>query len=192
MIKSHGVSRIGVMLLVAVFLNAILMPGIAASKESDCDFDKKKPALVHAQKVFDSGDFRCAEVELNALIKDKKTNLEDRAAARILLVKVYNAMIHEDLNKPVDQPAAEPVEKPAPPPPPPAKDTVVEKQPAAVVKSPVLESKTGGKPWYKKWWAMALGVGVVAAVAVAAGGGGDTPEEEEPNTLASPPPPPSK
>lgn len=188
MVKSKGVSRIGVLLLVAVFLNAILMPGMAASKEPDCDFDKKKPALVHAQEIYDSGDFRCAEVELNALIKDKETNLEDRAAARILLVKVYNAMIHEDLNKPVEQPAVEPVEKAAPP----AKDTVIEKQAAAVVQSPAFEPKSGGKPWYKKWWAMTLGVGVVAAVAVAAGGGGDSPEEEEPGALASPPPPPGK
>lgn len=30
------------------------------------------------------------------------------------------------------------------------------------------------KPWYSKWWAIALGVGLVAgAVVVATGGGGD-------------------
>ncbi len=28
------------------------------------------------------------------------------------------------------------------------------------------------KPWYKKWWAIGLGVGLIAVVAVAAGGGG--------------------
>jgi len=34
-------------------------------------------------------------------------------------------------------------------------------------------AKTEGKAWYKKWWAIGLGVGVVALAAVALGGGGD-------------------
>lgn len=186
MVMSNSLSRLGVLLLIAVFLNVTLLPGMAASKEPDCEYDKKKPSYVHAQKVFDLGDYRCVEEELNALINDKKTSLEDRAAARLLLVKVYNAMIHKDLSKPVEKPAAEPVEKPTVP----AKDTVVAKQPAAEAQPWTFESKSGGKPWYKKWWAMALGVGVVATVAAVAGGGGETTEEKAPPSALPPPPPP--
>ncbi len=193
MMKSEGLIRFGTLLLIAVFLNAILMPDLASSKEPDCDFDKKKPSLAHAKKVFDNDELHCARMELDALIKDKKTNLEDRAAARLLIVKVLNAMIHEDLNKPIEEPAKEPVEKPAPPPKETPKDAVVEEQPVVQAQPLAIKSESGGKPWYKKWWAMALGVGVVATVAVVAGGGGgDSDEDEERTWLPQPPPPPGK
>ena len=55
----------------------------------------------------------------------------------------------------------------------------------------VREDKKKG-PWYKQWWAIGLGVGLVAtAVVVAAGGGGD---EEPPadETLPGFPDPPAK
>ena len=40
------------------------------------------------------------------------------------------------------------------------------------------ESKS--KPWYKKWWVLGLGVGVVAVAAVALTGGGDDGDKEPP------------
>ncbi len=55
----------------------------------------------------------------------------------------------------------------------------------------ITQDKKKG-PWYKQWWAIGLGVGLVAtAVVVASGGGGD---EEEPvdNTLPDFPDPPAK
>ena len=189
MVKSKGLSRLGVVLLIAVFLNATLIQGVAASEEPDCEFDKKKPSLVHATIIFNGGDNHCAGMELDALIKDKNTNLEDRAAARVLLVKVYNAMIHEDLSKPIEGSETKPSEKPTAP----AKDAVVEKQPEVQTKTTAFESDSARKPWYKKWWAMALGVGVVATVAAVAGGGSETPvKEEAPSALPPPPPPPGK
>jgi hypothetical protein len=56
------------------------------------------------------------------------------------------------------------------------------------------EGKKEKKAWYKNWWAIALGVGVVAgAVALAGGGGGDgggtTPDQPLPGF---PPPPAGK
>jgi hypothetical protein len=57
----------------------------------------------------------------------------------------------------------------------------------------VSEGKS--KPWYSKWWAIALGVGLVAgAVVVASGGGGDDGDGGGVvvDTLASFPDPPSK
>ncbi|MEE9443236.1 MAG: hypothetical protein V3V99_11290 [candidate division Zixibacteria bacterium] len=68
-----------------------------------------------------------------------------------------------------------------------------------VTSEPALETPTiteteegikKSKPWYTKWWAIGLGVGVVAAVVVAAsGGGGD--EEPVDNTLPGFPDPPA-
>lgn len=49
------------------------------------------------------------------------------------------------------------------------------------------------KGWYKKWWAVALGVGLVAMVAIASGGGGsDNGGESGSGRLPDPPPPPKR
>jgi len=65
----------------------------------------------------------------------------------------------------------------------------------AVVAPTTAAAEGGGKAWYKQWWAIGLGVGVVvgAAVLVAGGGGDDdgtTPADAPIGDF--PPPPPSK
>jgi hypothetical protein len=51
--------------------------------------------------------------------------------------------------------------------------TTTEQEPAAMTDT-WSQKKTEKKPWYKKWWVLGLGVGVVATgVVLAAGGGGD-------------------
>lgn len=44
------------------------------------------------------------------------------------------------------------------------------------------EQVKASKPWYKKWWAIGLGVGVIAVVAVAASGGGGSDDGGTTNT----------
>ena len=71
-----------------------------------------------------------------------------------------------------------------------------EKEPApAVVQPTTAAAEEGGKAWYKQWWAIGLGVGVVVGAAVlVAGGGGDDDEGKTPDAPIGdfPPPPPSK
>lgn len=57
----------------------------------------------------------------------------------------------------------------------------------------VVEQDKKKGPWYKQWWAIGLGVGLVAtAVVVAAGGGGDDEPPPEDETLPGFPDPPAK
>ena len=62
-----------------------------------------------------------------------------------------------------------------------------------VDETPVTVVTSDGKkgPWYKQWWAIGLGVGLVATAVVVASGGGDDPVEED-NTLPDFPDPPAK
>jgi len=46
-----------------------------------------------------------------------------------------------------------------------------------------VTGQTEGKPWYKKWWALGLGVGIVAVVVVAMSGGGGDDGTTEDQTL---------
>lgn len=54
-------------------------------------------------------------------------------------------------------------------------ETTQPEEEAAIAHMPAYEStEKASKPWYKKWWAIGLGVGLVAgAVVLAAGGGSD-------------------
>ncbi|MFH1700108.1 MAG: hypothetical protein ABIE07_05930 [Candidatus Zixiibacteriota bacterium] len=83
-------------------------------------------------------------------------------------------------------------------------DEEADKEPLPVIEKitsePALETpaviETGdgikkAKPWYTKWWAIGLGVGVVAAVVVAASGGGGGDAEPVDNTLPGFPDPPA-
>lgn len=57
----------------------------------------------------------------------------------------------------------------------------------------IESAETKKKGWYKKWWAVALGVGLVAMVAMATGGGGsDNGGESGSGRLPDPPSPPKR
>jgi hypothetical protein len=67
-------------------------------------------------------------------------------------------------------------------------DQQVDETPVTVI----TEEKKKG-PWYKQWWAIGLGVGLVATtVILVAGGGGDEAEEPVDQTLPDFPDPPAK
>ena len=150
-------------------------------------------------------------------LKQDKLTLEQKSDAHILLATVYYAMLKDDTEKrnrvmeqftaafkayrdwrgeldikspefaelmdqaktEVDKEAAEKQAAEAR-----AQDTT------KLVSTP--PQKTGGKPWYTKWWAIALGVGVVAGVAVAVAGGGGSNGPAPVDTLPTFPPPPTK
>lgn len=76
--------------------------------------------------------------------------------------------------KPVIQPVTEPAAQP-------------------VTRAEVTTAEKGGKAWYKQWWAIGLGVGLVAgAVVLLAGGGGDDEEKVPDPPIGDFPDPPSK
>ncbi|MBN1211622.1 MAG: hypothetical protein JXA92_03515 [candidate division Zixibacteria bacterium] len=66
-------------------------------------------------------------------------------------------------------------------------------EPAVVQPTTATAAEGGGKAWYKQWWAIGLGVGVVVGAAVLLAGGGDD-ETKTPDAPIDdfPPPPPSK
>ncbi|MDD4052720.1 MAG: hypothetical protein PHR28_12590, partial [candidate division Zixibacteria bacterium] len=182
------------------------------------------PTLESARISFKSLNYRCAEQEIEDVLKISSLTIEEKADAHILLAAVYFAMLKNDTEKRdrvIDQfkeafkayrewkgeldisstefidmmkQAQEQVDKEAAAAPPtttapPAvteapKETttpVVTEQPKDTTKTmaiaPAAEEKAAegkSKPLYTKWWAIVLGVGLVAgAVALAGGGGGD-------------------
>ena len=184
-----------------VFAITLILPELLCAQTANCGYDEANPSIENARKNFKITNYPCAEEELNLMLANKSLALQERADAHVLMASVYYAMMRDDDEKSrkvteqfvqafkafrtwkgdVDikspeflsmmEQARELVAKQDE-----AKAAVVDKLPETEL--PSLSS--GGKPWYKKWWAIGLGVGVVAVVAVAVGGGGgeDTPPED--------------
>ncbi len=190
-----------------------LIPLNVLAQVNDCGYDPAHPDLEHARQSFRQINYNCAEQELKDLLAQKDISLEEKANAHVLLAAVYYTIMRdaqEKEQKVVEQFAEafrvyqdwsgdldikssrfeELMEK--------AK-TMVEEEEATAEETPVEEqpaqqSQVKKKPWYKNWWAIALGVGVVAVVVVAASGGGgdgggssqplpdfpDTPSKDKP------------
>jgi hypothetical protein len=70
-------------------------------------------------------------------------------------------------------------------------EQVVEQEVDGAPVTVITEDKKKG-PWYKQWWAIGLGVGLVATAVVVAGGGGDDGGEEPGEPLPDFPDPPAK
>lgn len=165
-----------------------LIPIGALAQVNDCGYDPANPDLEHARQSFRQINYNCAEQELKDLLAKEDIDLEVKANAHVLLAAVYYTIMRdaqEKEQKVVEQFAEafrvyqnwsgdldikssrfeELMEK--------AK-TMVEEEEAKAEEAPVEEppAKMKKKPWYTKWWAIALGVGVVAVVVVAASGGG--------------------
>lgn len=205
--------------LVLCHILMLILPN-AVWAQAPCTYDRKAPSVDNARMNFKALNYKCAEQELVDYLKQDNLTLEQKSNAHILLATVYYAMLKDDSEKrdkvmeqfksafkayrewrgeldikssefmdlmneakvEVDKESAE---------------KVAEKQPAADTSKQVTtitEGKEGGKPWYTKWWAIVLGVGVVGgAVAVlAGGGGGDTGTPATVDTLPSFPPHPTK
>ena len=194
--------KLVVYLSLFMFLQALLLPDLLAAQSVDCQYDRTKPSIDSARKNFKITNYVCAEKELKDLLAQESLSIEDKADAHVLLASVYYAMLRNDKNKKtkvtgqfveafkaysawrgdldirspeflamMDE-ARELVAKQDS-----AKAAVALETPETPTVSPP-ESKS--KPWYKKWWVLGLGVGVVAVAAVALTGGGDDGDKEPP------------
>lgn len=208
--KNHVVVRAIAVFLLVCFGNLVFLPGPALAQSTDCPYDKADPSLDNARISFKSLNYRCAEQEIQDFLKKSDITIEDRASAHVLLAAVYYAMVKNkndkrdqvldqfkkafrsyrdwageldisstefiDLMKKAQELVDEESQEPAAVAETPASTETAETAPA------VTSAEKSGKPWYKQWWAIGLGVGVVAgAVVLVAGGGGDdddTPPDE--------------
>lgn len=155
-----------------------------------CDYDQRRPSLDHAREYFEDYDYVCAEREIADVLAADSLDTSTRCRGHVLLAQ---ALYGQNLLNPGNVPDstirrqfvlayeadsgcsaeifvldADRLQLLAMT----AKaevDSLRRARAAAAVVSPT--GQEGGK-WYKKWWAMALGIGVVAG-AVALAGGGD-------------------
>jgi hypothetical protein len=210
--KQNRIFRLVTVSLLMIFLHSVMLPVIVLGQATDCQFDRSKPSLDNARKNFLALNYDCAEEEINALLNSEGLNTQIKADAHVLLAEVYYAKVRNDSEKKekvveqfvaafkayrdwrgelnitspefmnmmkeaqdmVDQGKTEPEE---------VKIEVPEEE---TPKQPT-EKKKGA--WYKQWWAIGLGVGVVVGgvILIASGGSEDTSAD----TLASFPPPPT-
>jgi len=210
--KKRYLFRSMILIILTAYLQVILVPAGIMAQVNSCGYDPVSPDLEHARQNFRALNYRCAEQEIQDLLRQETVDIEDKANAHVLLAAVYYAMLKNDQEKrqkvvgqfsaafrayqdwtgDLDIKSSEfaammeeariKVEQEE------AAAAALEADTTAAAVPPTAEA--AGKPWYTKWWAIALGVGVVAGVVVAAGGGGDggTPAD----TLAAFPDPPAK
>lgn len=215
-IHNPGFRIMGILTLVC-FAQMVVLPAASWGQTGGCPYDRANPSLENARISFKSLDYVCAEQEILDYLNIAGLTIEQKADAHVLLAAVYYAKSKNDTEKKKlvvnqfkeafrayrdwrgelditstefiemmneakrlvdeeerqEEAAGEPV-------------IVPEEEP--VVTEPAVSE---ARPWYKKWWAIALGVGVVAGAVILATGGGE--DEEEPaviDTLPGPPPPP--
>jgi hypothetical protein len=133
----------------------VLLAAVYYAKLKD-ESEKREQVIQQFKKAFES--YREWEGEL------------DITSSRFIdLMKEAQQLVDEEAKEEEEEQPAEPVivtpeeEKPEPTP--------------AYVDTGVKESK----PWYKKWWAIGLGVGIVAGAVVLLAGGGDDDEGTTPD-----------
>jgi hypothetical protein len=199
--KHFSVLKITSVLLFIIYTNSLFVPTMVLGQEGDC-FDKTNPTLESARKSFLALNYQCAEEELDALLKMETLSTEQRADAHVLLAEVYYARVRDNSEKRskvisqfvaafeayrewkgelnIKSPEFMAMMKEA--------QVMVDeeeesKEAAAAEEKPAefepvptttIKPETTKKPWYTKWWAIGLGVGLVAGIVIiAAGGGGD-------------------
>lgn len=184
------------------FAVTTFLPVTLFAQAPDCPYDRAKPNLDHARISFKSLNYRCAEQEIEDLLKAPNLSIQDKADAHILMAAVYYAMLKDstdkrarileqfkaaftayrnwrgeldisstefidlmnEAQKQVDLEATKPkvAEKPA-------------VDSSKIIGLTAEQPTRGKKAWYKQWWAIGLGVGLVAgSVALMAGGGSKT------------------
>jgi hypothetical protein len=187
--------------------------GVLSADEVSCDFNADNPRVLHAKMFFTGGQYACAEQELSALLERQDINRHAAADAHMLLAAVYFQTIQDrntrrqkareqfilglranrkwsgnlavssaefitifnDARELVEWLYKESPELFA-------SDSLTEEQ--------VTEAVASKKPWYKRWWALASGVGVaVLAGAIILGGGNNgntTPADTLPDFPSTP------
>jgi len=218
--KHRPFFRVVAVILVVACFHTALLPGAILAQTADCDYDPENPTLENARKNFLALNYACAEKELDALLQQNNLDTQARADAHVLLAEVYYARVRNNDEKKtkvteqfvaafeayrdwkgelnikspefialmreaqniVDRQEAEKTEA-----------AVTEEIEPVPDQTPAVEEKTEKKAWYTQWWAIGLGVGLVAgAVVLVAGGGDDDGDGGGLDTLPDFPPPPAK
>jgi hypothetical protein len=140
--------------------------------------EKKQKVMEQFVAAFDAyrqwkGELNIKSPEFMAMMKEAQTLVDQKTAEEAVAEKPPEETVTEKPGEP--EPAAD------------------EPEITAAVPTTKVEPKES-KPFYKQWWAYALGVGVIAGVVLlAAGGGGDDDGGPEPlDTLEYFPDPPAK
>ncbi|MBN1212787.1 MAG: hypothetical protein JXA92_09445 [candidate division Zixibacteria bacterium] len=181
------------------------MPGVILASDGNCSFeiDNRTPSLQSARLSIKTPDLRCAEKELQAFLELPNITNEEKATAHFLLGQVYfelatkerkqEQVLNEfkkgfrtyrewtgdlEINRTELQSLLEQARH------------EVEMEFDAQKSDTLFVAP--GKPWYKKWWVIGSGVGVVALAAVLLVGGGDDNGGTEVDTIPDFPNPPSK
>ncbi|MCX6825914.1 MAG: hypothetical protein NTV06_01405 [candidate division Zixibacteria bacterium] len=189
---------ISLVLLIA-YVHAVFLPSWLYAQTPNCNYDIKAPSIENARRNFKALNYKCAELELTDLLGLPNLSLEDKSNVHILLAAVYYAMLKDDSEKKnmvmqqfmaafkayrdwkgeldikspefktMMEQAQLQVDKETSIAPAEQKATIdTTAHPAA------MTGTKAGKAWYKQWWAIGLGVGIVAgAVILVAGGKGD-------------------
>jgi hypothetical protein len=201
MTKHFQLMRVCSVIMLVAFLFTAVLPDLVLAQTAGCDYDKTNPTLKNARKNFLALNYPCAEEELNEYLTSTSLSTQERADAHVLLAEVYYAKVRnegEKEDKVIEQFVAAfksyrdwrgelnikspefmgMMRR--------AQDMVDQgiEAPKTVKDEEQKASKDDKKkgPWYKKWWAIGLGVGVVAVAVVVLAGGGD----EEDTTPALP------
>ena len=196
------------LVLISHLVVMVLPIGVLAQESINCPYDKNAPTLDHARQTFKGLNYNCAELELDDLLKDGSLTLEEKADAHVLMAAVYYAKLKDtkekrskvieqfaqafrsyaDWSGDVDIKSTEFL-------------SMMEQAKSLVnteIKTPDIDTLVAipkldsgeKKAWYTQWWAIGLGVGVVAVVLLG-GGGSDDPAPPD-TTLATFPPLPTK
>ena len=207
MYKCRKLHKITGWLILGVFFFSGFLPGAVLAGNSECSFEtvNRTPSIESARLSIKTPDLKCAEKELLAFLELTEISNEQKSTAHFLLGQVYYELANKEkkrekaLNQFVEGYRAYlewtgsleinrhelqvMLEE--------AKLRVV--QEIEQQQSDTLLFAEKGKPWYKKWWVIGSGVGVVALAAVLlVGGGGDDNGGTVVDTIPDFPNPPSK
>ncbi len=187
--------RVTGIILLTCFLQMTMIPSLSVAQTPECHYDKANPSIENARISFKSLSYGCAELEIEDFLKLETITTEQRADAHVLLAAVYYAKSKNEDEKRIlvinqfkeafrtyrewrgelDINSSEFSEMMN------EAQVLVDKETTEeqviaepVVEKPVYTESTVSedKPWYKKWWAIGLGVGLVAGTVVILSGGG--------------------
>jgi hypothetical protein len=179
----------------AAFLWAQPFAEIVRSQTDECGYDRQNPTLESARRSFQFFEFKCAEQEIQDVLKSEGLSLEEKANAHVLLAAVYFEMLQDDTRRreriieqfkeafrsyrdwrgdlDIQSPEFRALMEEA-------KreigtaesETGEETTEAPVVTRPPIEPSESQGGSSKKWIYIGLGVGAVGAAALLLGGGG--------------------
>jgi len=185
-------------------------PNLCFSADSGCRFDRENPSIDNARQAYRMFDDICAIEELQVFINSSGHTREAYADAYILLATIHYYSLTDDKEKNetvgnefLEAFRADPNLQKVPEDEDPglqrlfedararyaaeSSEVVVADSTAALTDESMKEEGKKSGAWYKKWWAIGLGAGIVGGVVAAVAGGGS---DSSPTTIPEIPQPP--